>query len=125
MEPIGDVAANPGWKWSLAQGNATTLTASFTSGARTIEFTASIAPDGTIDAVVEEPIVPAADVPAGSTQQVEHDEHQDDEEHEDDEEHDTATTMTDLAVDAAIATVDDERKRRIEAQRRRSMPPPR
>ena len=31
---LGDVAANPGWKWSLAQGNATTLTASFTSGAR-------------------------------------------------------------------------------------------
>jgi hypothetical protein len=54
---LGDVVANPGWTWSLAQSDPSALTVAFTDGARTLNFTASIGPDGTITAAVEEPIV--------------------------------------------------------------------
>ncbi len=57
---LGDVVANPGWTWSAAQTDASTLKVTFTDGHRTLEFHATVGPDGTIAAAVNEPIVSAA-----------------------------------------------------------------
>jgi hypothetical protein len=77
---LGDVVANPGWAWSLAQADSSALSVTFTDGVRTLEFTASIGPDGTITAAVEEPIVAVS--PAAS---VDDDDDYSDDDHEDDE----------------------------------------
>jgi hypothetical protein len=76
---LGDVVANLGWTWSLAQSDASALAVTFADGVRTLEFTASLGPDGTITAAVEEPIVSVSStVP---TAQYQGDDHED-EEHE-------------------------------------------
>jgi hypothetical protein len=80
---LGDVIANPGWTWSLAQSHPSTLTVTFTDGVRTLEFTASLSPDGTITASVEEPIASVSSSTVPPTQ-YQDDDHEDDD-HEDDE----------------------------------------
>jgi hypothetical protein len=75
---LGDVVANPGWTWNVAQSDASALTVTFTDGTRTLEFHASVDSNGAIAAAVNEPILVAA--PNGSD-----DDHGDDDEHEDDE----------------------------------------
>ena len=80
---VGDVTVEAGWAWSSTQTSPTELTIEFTSGDATYVFYASLAPDGTIDARVDQPIVrtvqvaappapasssaPAAAPPGGST----------------------------------------------------------
>jgi hypothetical protein len=85
---LGPVLANPGWEWSVVEGDATTLAVSFTNGARTVVFTATLGPDGTLSAVVEEPIVSDVAAPpaaAGAYDDDEDDEDDDEYEHEDEE----------------------------------------
>jgi hypothetical protein len=87
---LGDVAANPGWTWSLAQSDPSALAVTFTDGVRTLVFTAVLGPDGTIAAAVEEPIVSVSStVPTAQGEDHDDDEDDDDEyeddEHEDDE----------------------------------------
>jgi len=69
---INDVEATEGWTWTSSQENPVALTVTFTDGARTFIFTASLAPDGTIVADVAEPIVvvgaaPTANATPGAT----------------------------------------------------------
>jgi hypothetical protein len=98
---VGDVAASEGWTWSSTQTSENELSIEFVSGDASYVFYASLAPDGTIDARVDQPIVrtvqvaappapasssaPAAAPPAASTSGYDddHDEHDDD--HDDDE----------------------------------------
>jgi hypothetical protein len=89
---LGDVVANAGWSWSLAQPDASALAVTFTDGVRTLEFTAALGADGTITAAVTEPIVSVSpSVPAGYEDDdgYEHDEYEDDDEHDDDEHEDS------------------------------------
>jgi hypothetical protein len=56
-----------GWTAGVAQGEPSSLTVTFTNGVRTVVLTASLAPDGSIVADVNEPIdvvAPAAQPPA-------------------------------------------------------------
>jgi hypothetical protein len=73
---LGGVTPAAGWTWSLNQPKPTELTVTFKNGARTLEFTANLALDGTIQANVNEPIVtPASQTPVvqgGSTGGGEH-----------------------------------------------------
>jgi hypothetical protein len=57
---LDSVTPTAGWTWSLTQSSPTELLVTMTNGARTLEFTASAAADGTIAASVNEPIVTAA-----------------------------------------------------------------
>ena len=66
---LDGVVANPGWTWSMLQPNAESLTVVLTNGTRTLQFVASVAPDGTISAEVNEPIA-AAPPAANSGSQV-------------------------------------------------------
>jgi hypothetical protein len=88
---LGDVAANPGWTWSLAQSDASALAVTFTDGVRTLVFTAVLGPDGTITAAVEEPIVSVSSIVPTAQGEYEDDDDEyedDDDEYEDeDEEH--------------------------------------
>ncbi|HEX4981179.1 MAG TPA: hypothetical protein VFV63_05750 [Ilumatobacteraceae bacterium] len=89
---LGDVVANPGWTWSLAQSDPSALMVTFDNGVRTLNFTASIGPDGTIIAAVEEPIVSVSPTAPPSQFQDDDDDHDDDdyedEDHEDEEHED-------------------------------------
>jgi hypothetical protein len=80
---LGDVVANPGWTWSLAQSDASALAVTFTNGVRTLEFTAVLGPDGTITAAVEEPIASVSSTVPSAQYQGEDDEY----EYEDEDEH--------------------------------------
>ena len=89
---LGDVVANPGWTWSLAQSDPSALTVTFTAntstgGVRTLHFTASIGPDGTITAAVEEPIVSVSPTAPPAQFQDDDDDH-DDDDHDEDDDHD-------------------------------------
>ncbi|MDO8390044.1 MAG: hypothetical protein Q7V57_06120 [Actinomycetota bacterium] len=57
---LDGVAAASGWSWTLTQTDSSALLVTFTDGARTLEFTATAAADGTITAKVNEPVVVAA-----------------------------------------------------------------
>jgi hypothetical protein len=86
---LGDVVANPGWTWSLAQSDPSALTVTFTAntsttGVRSLNFTASIGPDGTITASVEEPIVSVSPTTTPTQYQGDDDDHEG-ADHEDDE----------------------------------------
>lgn len=75
---LGDVTPSAGWTWSLVQPNAAELAVTFTDGVRTLEFIAVAAPDGTITASVNEPVIaPAPAAPSGTGQH-----ESEDEEHE-------------------------------------------
>jgi hypothetical protein len=62
------VHANDGWTWEEASSGPDAVTLTFTSGGDTLEFVASLSPDGSIDARVDRPIVtstsPRATTPA-------------------------------------------------------------
>lgn len=98
---VGEVAAEEGWTWSSTQSSENELSIEFVSGDATYAFFANVAPDGTIEARVDQPIVrtvqvtappapafssaPAAAPPAGSTSDHDDDDHDDDERDERDE----------------------------------------
>ena len=97
---VGEVAAEEGWTWSSAQTSENELSIEFVSGDASYVFYASLAPDGTIDARVDQPIVrtvqvaappapafssaPAAAPPAGSTSDFDDDDYDDDDYDDDD-----------------------------------------
>ncbi|MCP6769950.1 hypothetical protein NL529_34390, partial [Klebsiella pneumoniae] len=57
---------SPGWSWTLTQSSADELTVTFTDGARTLAFVASVAPDGSVRVDLTETgaaAVPPADAP--------------------------------------------------------------
>ncbi len=64
---LDSVAPAVGWSWSMVQPNPSQLTVTFTNGTRTLEFTATAAPDGTISANVNEPIVTASPAPSAGS----------------------------------------------------------
>lgn len=74
-----------GWSWSLAQPGPNDLTVTFTDGARTLEFTASVTSDGNIAAGVSEPMVQPATAPSGGRHDDDDDEHEEYEGGEDDD----------------------------------------
>lgn len=49
---VSTVVANPGWTWSAGPSDAASATLTFSDGVRTLVFTATRTPDGTIDANV-------------------------------------------------------------------------
>jgi hypothetical protein len=57
---LADVVASPGWTWRLTQAEASAVTVTFTNGSRTLDFAASVGPDGAIVAGVNEPIAAAS-----------------------------------------------------------------
>ncbi len=57
---LAEVAPSSGWTWTLSQTDLKVLKVTFTNGARTLEFTGTLKPDGTVDAAVNEPITQAA-----------------------------------------------------------------
>jgi hypothetical protein len=77
---LSAVSATPGWAWSWGPSDAMHIALTFSDGARFLVFTASRAPDGSIDAMVDEttPGTSTATVPTS------HDGH-DDREHDDDD----------------------------------------
>jgi hypothetical protein len=80
---LGDVVENPGWTWRLVQADASAVTVTFTDGARTLEFSASVGPDGAIAAGVNEPIAAASRPASDDDHEVDgRDDDHDDEEHE-------------------------------------------
>ena len=89
---LSDVRTNQGWSWQETRTDQNAVTVTFTSGADTLEFTATQNDDGTISASVDRPIITAApsQTPATPTySDDEYDEYEDDEydddEYEDDE----------------------------------------
>ena len=89
---LDNVRPAPGWTWSSAQAGPTSVLATFTDGARTLEFSAVLNPDGTIAARVDEPIVTAAPAggsgsSAGSSGSYDDDDDHDDDDHDDDDDH--------------------------------------
>lgn len=87
---LGDVRANGGWEWSNEQSGADELTVTFTSGATTYEFHATVGTDGLIAARVDQPIVNVVRSPAPATASSrsggdEDDDHDDHDEYEDDD----------------------------------------
>ena len=84
---LGDVVANAGWTWSLAQSDPSALTVIFTDAVRTLNFTASIGPDGTITAAVEEPIVSVSPTAPPAQFQDDDDDHDDEDDHDEDDDH--------------------------------------
>ncbi len=94
------VHANDGWTWQKTSRRHDAVTLTFSSGSDTLEFVASLAADGSIDARVDRPIVtstspratPPAPYPApsgGSTDDEYEDDHhdEDDDDDGDDDEH--------------------------------------
>jgi hypothetical protein len=64
---LADVAARPGWKWSLEQTSDRKLTVTFRKGARTLTFLAHLGPSHTIVARVDKPVTRVApSAPSGS-----------------------------------------------------------
>ncbi len=57
---LAKVAPTSGWTWTLSQTDLKVLKVTFTNGTRTLEFTGTLKPDGTVDAAVNEPITQAA-----------------------------------------------------------------
>lgn len=53
---MDEIQATPGWSWTLVQSSASSLRITFTNGSRTLEFTATIAADGSLSTTVTEPI---------------------------------------------------------------------
>lgn len=79
-----------GWTWTLAQSDPTALQVTMTDGARTFQFAASLAADGTVAAGVTEPIVvaaPAGTGPSAGYDDDHDDDHEDEGEGHEDEEH--------------------------------------
>lgn len=56
---LADVSPNPGWQWELTQSSPTDLRVDFTDGARTFGFVATLAPDGSVAARVDETVLQA------------------------------------------------------------------
>ncbi len=92
---LGPVVANEGWRWSSSQSSPSAIDLTFTDGTRVLEFSASIASDGSITAAVVEPTgASTTSGTSGSTQpsgpeagsgdddSYEDDEDEDEEEHE-------------------------------------------
>lgn len=52
---MDEIQASPGWSWTLVQSSSTSLRITFTNGTRTLEFTATIAADGSLSTAVIEP----------------------------------------------------------------------
>lgn len=76
-----------GWTWTIAQSDPSALQVTMTDGARTFQFAASLAADGTVAAGVTEPIVVAA--PSGTAASAGYDDdHDDEDEGEEHEDHD-------------------------------------
>jgi hypothetical protein len=73
---LDSVSPAAGWSWTLSQSDSSQLMVSFTDGTRTLEFVATLNPDGTIGAAVNEPIVTAAPPASGGGS------YQDDDSHE-------------------------------------------
>jgi hypothetical protein len=92
---LAEVSANSGWTSAATQSGSTSLTVSFTDGARTVIFTATLSADGSIAADVTEPIVvsgtaspsaPTAQAPpATATGGYDDDDDDDDDRYEDEE----------------------------------------
>ena len=90
---LSDVRTNQGWSWEETSTDSGSVAVTFTSGADTLEFSATPNDDGTINASVDRPIVtPAtAQPPAVSSSRNysddDHDEYEDDDhdEYEDDD----------------------------------------
>lgn len=74
-----------GWAPAASQVDVRSVRVDFTSGARTIVFTASLAPDGTIDVDVTEPTAVGA---ADRDDDHRDDDHDDDNDHDDHDDHD-------------------------------------
>lgn len=78
---LSDVRTNQGWSWQETSTDQNAVTVTFTSGADTLEFTATQNDDGTISASVDRPVITAApsQTPATPTySDDDHDEYEDD-----------------------------------------------
>jgi hypothetical protein len=76
---LDNVAPTTGWTWTLNQTSSQQLTVSLTNGTRNLEFVATLNPDGTVGAAVNEPIVtpaPAAKGGGAPTQGGENESHE-------------------------------------------------
>ncbi len=89
------VDANDGWTWKETYSDPDAVTVTFTSGDETLEFAASLSPDGSIDARVDHPVVrvdlspattptPASSAGGGYRPRRRYDD-EDEDEHEDDD----------------------------------------
>ena len=57
---LDGVTPAAGWTWTLSQTDSKQLTVSLTNGTRNLEFVATLNPEGTVGAAVNEPIVTPA-----------------------------------------------------------------
>jgi hypothetical protein len=82
---LGDVVANPGWSSRPVRVDSSTVVVSFTNGARTLEFTATPGPDGSITGSIADKTVTATPTPTAGPATTVAPYHEDDE--DDDDEH--------------------------------------
>ncbi len=85
---LGPVNANDGWTWSSSQTSDTELIVTFVSDSATLELVATLGPDGTVQARVDQPVVvtqqqPGTVAPASATYS--DDDHESDDDYEEHE----------------------------------------
>ena len=82
---VSSVGANPGWTWTPGPSDAPHIELTFTNGVRSVVFTATRGPDGSIDARVDETTSGTSAAATATTAPASHDD-RDDGEHDDEHE---------------------------------------